>query len=82
MAASRNDIKRWFEQGKKNGASHMIVACDTFDHEDYPVYVKPGDNPKKEVTKIEASPMQRVMEVYRLSDDMEKQLQAPRAYNI
>jgi hypothetical protein len=82
MAASRNDIKRWFERGVEQKASHMIVACDTFDHEDYPVYVKKGDDPNKEVKKVEASPMQRVMEVYRLSDDMEKQLDARRAYNI
>jgi hypothetical protein len=57
MAASRNDIKRWFERGVEQKATHMIVVCDTFDHEDYPVYVKQGDDPHKEVKKQEAASM-------------------------
>ncbi len=44
MTISRADIKRWFRNGKKNGATHMIVVCDTFDYEDYPVYVEKGES--------------------------------------
>jgi hypothetical protein len=81
MAASRNDIKRWFERGVQQNATHMIVVCDTFDHEDYPVYVNKGDDPRKEVKKQEAASMQRVMEVYKLTDNMEKQLTQDRVFN-
>ena len=33
-------IREWFNRGIELGATHLIVACDTFDYEDYPVYVK------------------------------------------
>jgi hypothetical protein len=66
MAASKQDITSWFDEGVKQGATHMIVACDTFDHDDYPVYVKPGEDVRKCEDRILKSPMQRVMEVYKL----------------
>lgn len=37
---SRNDISSWFDSGIQLGATHMIVVCDTYDYDDYPVYVK------------------------------------------
>lgn len=39
---TREQIGAWFDRGVTDNASHMIVAVDRFDHEDYPVYV---DNP-------------------------------------
>ena len=33
-----HEIGVWFDRGIALGASHMIVATDTFDHDDYPVY--------------------------------------------
>lgn len=62
------------------GATHMIVVCDTYDWEDYPVYVSPD----QDVHKIAAGHngnMQRVMEVYKLSMDMNAQLNQHRVFN-
>ena len=39
MATTQMDIKNWFDQGVKDGATYLIVVCDTFDHSDYPAYV-------------------------------------------
>lgn len=72
-------IRSWLEVGKEKGASHVIVACDTFGHEDYPVYVHPQDDVRKEEAKIKERSMQGVMEVYSLSMDIESQLLEERA---
>lgn len=84
MAATKEDISRWFDTGVKKGATHLIVLCDTFDHGDYPKYVMPGDNTQQIVGAYNKGefPMQKVMEVYRLSDNKEKQLNEHRAFNI
>ena len=34
MAATRSDISQWFDRGKKLGATHMLVVCDTLDWDD------------------------------------------------
>lgn len=81
MSTTMDDIKRWFLEGKKEKATHLIVVCDTFDYEDYPVYVKEGQDPKKRVTAINGQSMQKVMEVYNLSQDMDTQLKTRRNWN-
>lgn len=82
MAASRYDIKTWFEDGVKNKATHMIVVCDTFDHDDYPVYVSPDKNVREVFKEYDGKNMQRVMEVYDLQSPMEPQLDQVRAFNF
>jgi hypothetical protein len=59
----------------------MIVVCDTFDYEDYPVYVKPGEDVHKIASGYDRVNMQKVMEVYNLSMDRETQLNQHRAFN-
>lgn len=44
MAATLEQIKRWYEQGDTGKYTHMIVARDWFDNENYPVYVKPDES--------------------------------------
>jgi len=80
-AATRQEIKEWFEQGVNQGASHMIVMCDTFDWDDYPVYVAPPVDARKTVEVKGEHNMQRVMEVYNLALPMEAQLNERRAFN-
>ncbi len=82
MAASREDIRRWFIDGKTQGATHMIVVCDTFDHEDYPVYVKPGEDVRKKTLECSEAEFSWVMEVYSLNQDMESQLNERRAFHF
>ena len=79
MATTREDISRWLQEGKERGATHMIVVCDTFDWEDYPVYVLPGENVREKAAEYDGKEMQKIMEVYSLSQDLEAQLDEHRA---
>jgi hypothetical protein len=81
MAANMSDIKQWFEEGVGEGATHMIVVCDTYDHEDYPVFVKEGEDVREKEKSYNHREMQRVMEVYNLRMDMGDQLNQHRAFN-
>jgi hypothetical protein len=81
MAATVSTISRWFVEGVAEGATHMIVVCDTFDHEDYPVFVKPGEDVREKEKSYSGREMQRVMEVYNLGMEMSDQLSQRRAFN-
>lgn len=81
MAASRNDIEVWFDRGKKDGATHMIVVCDTYDHMDYPVMVTSDQDAREERDKRHGKNMQSVMEVYDLNMDKADQMKERRAFN-
>ena len=80
MAATRQEIEGWFECGVAQKARHMLVVCDSFDYDDYPVftttdadclfrYKNPGE-------------MQRVMEVYDLRADKAEQINERRAMRL
>lgn len=73
MAASLKDIAGWFEDGKNDKASFMIVMCDSFDHEDYPVYVYAPAQFAGVYAEKEKAPMQRIMEVYDLGKPWREQ---------
>lgn len=75
MAARLDDIKNWFDQGISLGATHMIVVCDTFDFEDFPVMVYANDDPRKMVDHYKSLPLTKVMEVYNLSMSKDEQCQ-------
>ncbi len=81
MPTSKEDLRDWFDCGVENKATHLIVVCDTFDYEDYPSYVQKGDDAKAMADYHNSQNMQRVMEVYDLSMDREKQIQQYRAFN-
>ncbi len=82
MATSMADIRGWLNEGKKKGATHTIVVVDTFDHEDYPVHVMPGQDVRTVYNEYNGKNMQRVMEVYALHEDLEKQLNTHRNFNF
>ena len=69
------------ERGKKEKATHLIVVCDDFDHEDYPVFVSPEENVYEVENGYNGKDMQRVMEVYNLSMDWDEQLNQFRSRN-
>ena len=77
---TQHGIVEWLHRGVDQGATHMIVACDTFDHDDYPVYVMPDEDVRKTQARIDSSNMQRVMEVYWLAGDLEEQVSKPRSF--
>lgn len=57
-------LAHWFDEGVEDGATHMIVVCDTFDHDDYPVFVMPSEDVSEKDREYREKSMQRVMEVY------------------
>lgn len=82
MGTTQADIRGWLKDAKKKGATHLLVVCDGFDHEDYPVFIMPGQNAKavaeKEYSGVD---MQHVMECYSLAGDIEAQLNEHRAFH-
>jgi hypothetical protein len=68
-------IKSAYDAGEKMGATHMIVAWDSFDDSNYPIYVMPGENPRNKTPKNGDS----VDECYRYSLGWEYQAEERRA---
>ncbi len=81
MAATKNEIREWFLRGIEQKATHLVVVCDTFDYDDYPVFVESNENVKEVESQYDRKNMQKVVEVYNLSMDMESQLNQFRAFN-
>lgn len=77
----QKDIKRWLDEGQKKGASHVIVATDTFDHTDYPVYVIPP-NAIEIALQSAGGDFTRIQEVYNLAMPIAAQLREVRAFNL
>lgn len=65
-AATRQEIEQWKVEGQAKGATHLIVVCDSFDWDDYPVYVEPGQDAEEVRRRYDGKAMQRVMEVIKL----------------
>lgn len=82
MAATKEDIRGWLQEGKKRGATHVVIAVDTWDHEDFPSYVMPNESVQDRVYRYENKSDCRLMEVYNLSLDIEEQMRQGRAYNL
>lgn len=82
MGTTRKDIREWLKRGKEKGATHMIVVCDTFDYDDYPVYVGTCQDVRKVAREYNNySKMSKVMEVYSYNHDLEEQIAEHRAFN-
>lgn len=81
FAAQKSDLKEWLTRGTEDGATHMIVVVEDWDHEDFPVYIKPGENVREIADTYNGKDGYRVMEVYDLSKDFDAQLGEMRAFN-
>jgi hypothetical protein len=67
MAATKETISEWFDRGIREGHTHLIVVCDTFDHEDFPVWADGNEDVKQKYANNNGeSVMLKVMEVYQL----------------
>lgn len=82
MATTVEDIRGWIDEAKEEGATHVIVACDTFDWSDYPVPVMPDEDVHEIYDHYHRKNMQKVMEVYNLNKDVEEQLKLPRSFTF
>lgn len=80
MSTSKEDLELWFRDGVAGGASYMLVVCDTFDHEDYPVYCLTSTSAKEKERNLGS--MQRLMECYNLTKPMAPQMALPRVYDF
>ena len=81
MAASKMDIYMWLKNAQEHGATHMLVVCDTYDHEDYPISVMPDQDLASIAKAHHGTNMQRVMECYDLSMDLMEQANEFRAFH-
>lgn len=81
MEASYNNIKSCLYAGDNGEYSHLLIVCDTFDYEDYPVYIKKDEDIKGKILQYSQN-MQKVMEVFNYSIDLEYQLAETRARHI
>lgn len=82
MAASREKLSEWFARGAAQGATHLIVVCDTFDYVDYPVFARSDAEAEAEYRYYSGARMQRVMEVYDLREDKEQQMRESRTMRL
>lgn len=83
MVATWQEISNWFDEGAKEGFTHMMVVCDRFDYEDYPQYLNgTPEFAQRKVVEINRKPMTMVMEVYNLKRDKAFQLSLPHAFNF
>lgn len=81
IRTTQNDIRGWLARAAEKGATHMIVACDTFDWEDYPVFVLPGEDARTVAKQHDGPNMSKLMEVYHMGMDLEAQVSAGRSFN-
>lgn len=81
MAASKQDLISWFKRGVGLNATHMIVVCDTYEREDFPVYVSLAQDVHKVAEEYSGKNAQKIMEVYDLTMDMDVQMAQHRAFN-
>ena len=82
MATSKEEIRGWLNEAKEAKAAFLVVVCDTYDWEDYPVQVGADasyTDVHKAIEHFHGPNMQKVMEVYDLSKDIEVQLKMHRA---
>ena len=80
MAATKQDIMRWFKNGVDEKQTHMIVVCDCYDYEDYPVYVGKDEDVREIEKYYNGKELQAIMEVYNLRMDLDSQMEEYRAF--
>jgi hypothetical protein len=84
MGTSKAELRNWVQAGQKKGATHVVIVCDTYDWEDYPIYVMPEEDVSLVVTAHSGKNMQTVVEVYSLTGKhtIEAQLSEHRARHL
>ena len=75
-------IINWFKEGVNVGFSYLIVVCDTFGYENYPVYVATEDELHPTYDRYNGVEMQKVVEIYNLTSDMDAQLKQEQTFSV
>jgi hypothetical protein len=74
MGTSMETLRKWFDQGKSIGCAHMLVVCDAYNYEDYPIYVESGRDPLVVASeRCSSGNMQQLMECYALHKPFDEQ---------
>lgn len=82
MTTSVKTIRLWLERAKNNGSTFLIVACDMFEREDYPIYCSSKNEALLKITELRAEDLSGIHEVYDLNLDIEEQLSKKRVWSI
>jgi hypothetical protein len=69
MTATRDDVNRWIDTAKSKGCKFIISVCDTFDWDDFPVYIKDLNELILKVDNYNGTNMQTINEIIRINDD-------------
>lgn len=56
----------YIERGRRKGAKYVIVVLDTFDYDDYPVFIFEGEDLEERKKEYDGVNMQRILEVVEL----------------
>ena len=87
MTATRQDIEWWVKSAQNKGASHVIIVHDTFDNDNFPLYIMPGEDPREVFNEKyikDRKPCEAAYaadECYDLSLNIQEQLQERRAHH-
>lgn len=68
---SRSQVKEWYDTGVEKGYTYVVVVCDCFDYEDFPVYCTNSRQMRQKVDYYNRMELHRVMDVLDLSKDFE-----------
>lgn len=79
----KNEIRNWLETFEYDEyVTFVLIVCDTFDYSDYPVLVTADDDVMEMIAEIDGNNMQKVVEVYDMSLDIEEQLDEKIAWHV
>lgn len=68
MSTTAQELRAWVEKGAEmKDVTHVLIVCDTYDYEDYPVYVRKGEDVQARAKENNGPNMTRLMEVYSLT---------------
>lgn len=84
MAVTTKDVIRgWFQEGLNKKAAKMLIFCDKWSWDDFPVFVNEPTAVTHTIKRILGANRHAfiLMEVYDLRRDMEKQLATLRVYD-
>ena len=60
MAATKRKITEWLEKGKRRHATHVIIIYNTFNYDDYPIYVQSYENARQKIEQYRQKKIQQI----------------------
>lgn len=79
MAISKKMISEWFQ--RELNFDYMLVICDTFDYDYFPVYCLKTELQSK-INHYKNKSMAKIMEIYSYNENFETQLKKDRCFSL